>query len=191
MVFARSTNSEGNPIVNLRAYDLIPDHPLSAVFASLFVLLGSLFEVATELVVAALVLFILNCLMSFLWSYRIKGKLNGELGATLGYRLMAYIIGLGGVIVFSNMAIPDFVGERLRETAFQAVAGIEFVVSLGLLARVVPLFRPIYAGLLEWTDSLIPIADFGVGDIEGAIHSYPGHAARKEEPEDESTDATP
>jgi hypothetical protein len=127
MAVAQSSETNDAPLVNLRAYDLIPDHPLSAVFATVFVLLGNLFEVATELVAAALVLFILNCLMSFLWSYRIKGRLNGELAATLGYRFISYVIGLGGVIVFSNMNIPDFVGERLRETAFQAVAGIEFV----------------------------------------------------------------
>lgn len=174
-------HSKIRPAMKQWAYDLVPDHPLSVIITGTVILVANLFQVSTTLIWAALILFFLNSAMSFVWSLKVRGVINGELGATLAYRLVGYVIGLAAVIVFSNLpSIGGDGGMRLRAIAFQAVAGIEFVVTLGLLARIVPLFRPFYVGLLRVTDNMIPWVDFGTKKIEAAIDSYPGHSPEEE-----------
>jgi len=147
--------------------DLLTDHPIAIVFSATGVALGEIFNVQPILVYTAIILFVMNVSATFLFTYVRRNEINGELVEATVIRLVVYVLGLGGVVVYSNLVAA----EEIRRVAFQGMAGVELLVMLGMLARVSSRFRPIYAAVIQGADSILPF-DFGSKEVNAILDSY-------------------
>jgi len=143
--------------------DLLPDSPLSLVLAGM---VGGLFAVRPELVVGVAVLFGLNTVVSFWMTATTAAGTYISLAQATVERGMGYVIALLMLTVLSWM-LGDI--AVLRQIAFGAIGAIETAVALGMLARMLPRFRPVYVGLLRWIDHNTPLST-SIEEIEELIN---------------------
>ena len=130
-------------------------------------ILAGLFYVDPTLVAGVLVLFFFNTAAAF-WLAAVHTDFYCI--RTLkerARRLGAYVLVLGGSIVFTRMA-PIL--EPFRIFAFATVGGYEFVVMLAVIALIIPDFRPTYLRLSSWIREHAPFAP-SLKEIEQEIIS--------------------
>lgn len=154
--------------------DLVPGHPASILTLAVILVADSLFSVGQDLVFGAAILYLVNAVVTVIWSYRKRNRVNGDLGSSIVLRGVSYgAVGIG-VVVLSNMT--GVIGEQFRTLMFAGVASIELVYSMHLVARMFERFRPVYVGLIDILDRTTPF-DFGTREVEEAVNS-------SDEPED-------
>lgn len=143
--------------------DLLPDSPLSLMLAGM---IGGLFAVRPELVIGVVVLFVLNAIVSVWMTAATAAGTYISLVQAIVERGIGYTIALLMLTVLSWM-LGDI--AVLRQIAFGAIGAIETAVALGMLARMLPRFRPVYVGLLRWIDDNTPLST-SVDQIEKLIN---------------------
>jgi len=146
--------------------DLVPGHPASIMALAVILLTNSLFNVGQDLVIGAAILYLVNAVVTVIWSYRQRQRVNGDLGSSIILRGASYgAVGLG-VVVLSNMT--GAIGEQFRTFMFAGVSSIELIYSMHLVARMFERFRPVYIGLIDILDRTTPF-DFGTKEVEDAV----------------------
>jgi len=131
--------------------DLVPDAAIAKVLA---VAVSGLFIVNPDLLFAVALLFVLNALTTFWLAYtRDRGSYRGLVISTV-QRFVGYTIAGVTIVLFSTIA-GDL--EFVRRFFFAGVGGLEAAVTLGMIARIVPRFKPLYLAVLRWLDKNTPI----------------------------------
>jgi hypothetical protein len=148
--------------------DLVPGHPAAVITMAVVLLADSLWSVGQDLVVGAAVLFLVNAVVTVIWSYRKRERVNGDLGSSIILRGVSYCAVGIGVVVLSNMT--SLIGAEFRSFMFSGVAGVELLYSMHLVARMFERFRPVYVGLIDILDRATPI-DFSKEEVEQAVNN--------------------
>jgi hypothetical protein len=149
--------------------DLIQDHPIAVFFAFLGIAIGEVLKVPTTIIWVGIGLFGLNVVTTYIFTYQRTNSINGELVQATFLRTYAYVAG-GGVILLLSVVFPG-VAKVAQEVVFRGVAGVEGVVTLGMLARMVPRFRPLYRGTMKKLDSVLPW-NFGSDQVSAILDRY-------------------
>lgn len=116
--------------------------------------LWSILTIATpEFVVGPVLIFALNVVVDFWLEYRTQKRYKKVAGMAW-VRARTYVLVAGGVLVMSWMF--GVVGV-LHRAVLGGIAGVEFVVALGMLAKINPYLRPFYQSTVGWLDRNTPI----------------------------------
>lgn len=158
--------------------DVVPDHPLVLFFGVSGIALGDLLKVSPGLVWGATVILLFNVITTFVFTYWRDNEINGELIQSTVLRVGGYIVCLAGVLIWSNMGSGE-AGGAIREIAFRGIAGIELGVMVGMFARMVKRFRPIYRAIITTLDRTLPF-DFGSKQVSAILDYYDGEDEKKE-----------